>query len=223
VKLFMFRLIPACLFLLMLPCALASAQRVYWEPNAGSLAYGQASPLQLVFENCEPDGDPKLPSPNGLELQFTGSASSFAMENMSVTRKHVLNFDARPTKRPEVRISAFDVETNKGVQHVAAATFAVGNVTVGQTSIPLETAAKASLTPAGGEFWAGEVFPVTYTLAVAKRFHLRGVGALQWDHAPLVVEDWRGRSRRKPIAVASPVTRFSTRPADVLAPLVPTP
>jgi tetratricopeptide (TPR) repeat protein len=186
----MFRLIPACLFLLMLPCALASAQRVYWEPNAGSLAYGQASPLQLVFENCEPDGDPKLPSPDGLELQFTGSASSFAMENMSVTRKHVLNFDARPTKRPEVRISAFDVETNKGVQHVAAATFAVGNVTVGQTSIPLETAAKASLTPAGGEFWAGEVFPVTYTLAVAKRFHLRGVGALQWDHAPLVVEDW---------------------------------
>src|SRR5664280_827675 len=81
-------------------------------------------------------------------------------------------------------------DSNKGVQHVAAATFAVGNVTVGQTSIPLETAAKASLTPAGGEFWAGEVFPVTYTLAVAKRFHLRGVGALQWDHAPLVVEDW---------------------------------
>ena len=186
----MFRLIPTCLFLLMLPCALASAQRVYWEPNAGSLAYGQASPLQLVFENCEPDGDPKLPSPDGLELQFTGSASSFAMENMSVTRKHLFNFDARPTKRPEVRIPAFDVETDKGVQHVAAAAFAVGNATVGQTAIPLDTAAKASLTPASGEFWAGEVFPVTYTLDVAQRFNPRAQGSVEWKPAPLTVEDW---------------------------------
>lgn len=58
-------LIPSCLILLMLPCAIAADQRVYWEPNAGSLAYGQASPLQLVFENCEPDGDPKLPPSTG--------------------------------------------------------------------------------------------------------------------------------------------------------------
>ena len=186
----MFRLIPSILFLLALSFGAAAAQRVYWEPNAGSLAYNQASPLQLVFENCEPDGDPKLPSVEGLELQFTGSGSTFAMENMSVTRKHVFNFDARPTKRPEVRIPAFDVETDKGAQHVAAATFAIGNATVGQTSIPLETAAKASLTPADGAFWAGEVFPVTYTLDVAQRFNPRGQGSVIWKPAPLTVEDW---------------------------------
>ena len=178
------------LIVLTLSCATASAQRVYWEPNAGSLAFEQASPLQLVFENCEPTGDPKLPSVDGLELAYTGSSSAFSMINMSVTRKHMLGFDARPTKRPEVRIPAFDVATDKGAQHVAAATFAVGNATVGQTAIPLETAATSRLTPADGEFWAGEVFPVTYTLDVAQRFHLRGVGALQWDHAPLVFEDW---------------------------------
>src|SRR5208283_4599692 len=183
-------LIPSCLILLMLPCAIAADQRVYWEPNAGSLAYGQASPLQLVFENCEPDGDPKLPPLDGLELQFTGSGSSFAMENLSVTRKHLFNFDARPTKRPEVGIPAFDIETDKGVQHVAAARFAVGNATVGRTAIPLETAAKASLAPADGEFWAGEVFPVTHTLDVAQRFNLRAVGSVEWKPAPLTVEDW---------------------------------
>jgi BatD DUF11 like domain len=186
----MFRLIPSCLMLLMLPCAIAAESRVYWEPNAGSLAYGQASPLQLVFENCEPDGDPKLPSVDGLELQFTGSASSFAMENMSVTRKHLFNLDARPTKRPEVRIPAFDIETDKGVRHVAAATFAVGNATIGRTAIPLETAASASLAPAEGEFWAGEVFPVTYTLDVAQRFNPRAQGSVVWKPAPLTVEDW---------------------------------
>jgi len=186
----MFHCIRSCLFLLMLSCAVASPQRVYWEPNAGSLAYEQASPLQLVFENCEPEGDPKLPSLDGLELLFTGTGSSIVMENLSMTRKHVRNFDARPTKRSAVHIPAFDVETDKGVQHVTAATFAVGNATVGQTSIPFETAAKGSLTPADGEFWAGEVFPVTYTLDLARRFRPRPPGPVLWKSAPLSVEDW---------------------------------
>ena len=186
----MFRLIPSSLFLLMLSCAVASAQRVYWEPNAGSLAYEQVSPLQLVFENCEPESDPKLPSLDGLELQFTGTSSSFAMENTSVTRKHIRNFNARPTKRPEVQIPAFDVESDKGVQHVAAATFAVGNATVGHTAIPFETAAKGGLTPVEGEFWAGEVFPVSYTLDLARRFRPRPPGPVVWKPAPLSIEDW---------------------------------
>ena len=176
--------------LLALTAAVAFAERVYWEPGAGSLAFNQVSPLQLVFENCAPEGDPKLPAVTGLELQSTGTSSTFAMENMSVTRRQIFNFAARPTRRPEVRIPAFDVETDKGTQHVAAVTFAIGNATVGQSAIPLETAAVARLSPTEGSYWSGEVFPVTYTLDVAKRFHLRGVGALQWDHAPLVVEDW---------------------------------
>jgi tetratricopeptide (TPR) repeat protein len=173
-----------------LSCAVASAQRVYWEPNAGSLAFEQTSTLQLVFENCAPEGDPKLPSLDGLDLQFTISESSFAMVNMSVTRKRILNFDARPTKRPEVRIPAFDVATDKGAQHVEAATFAIGNATVGRTAIPLETAASARLTPAEGAFWAGEVFSVTYTLDVAERFNPRNPGSVMWKPAPLSVEDW---------------------------------
>ena len=186
----MFRTISSSLFLLALCCSIAPAQRVYWEPNAGSLAYGQASPLQLVFENCEPEGEPKLPAVDGLELLFTGSVSSFSMENMSVTRKRLFNFDARPTNHIEVRIPAFDVETDKGVQHVAAAKFAIDNATVGRTAIPLETAAKGSLTPMDGEFWAGEVFPVTYTLNVAQRFNPRAQGSVVWKPAPLTVEDW---------------------------------
>ena len=168
----------------------ALAERVYWEPGAGSLAYGQPSQLQLIFENCEPEGDPQLPAVDGLEMQFTGSGSTFSMENMNVTRRRLLSFAARPTKRPEVHIPSFTVETNKGTQRVAAATFAIGNATVGKTAIPLETAVTASLTPATGAFWAGEVFPVTYTLDIAQRFSPRGVGAVQWQPAPLVVEDW---------------------------------
>ena len=130
----------------------ALAQRVYWEPGAGSLAYNQVSQLQLVFENCQPDGDPKIPSVNGLEMQYTGSGSTFSMENMNVTRRAMLNYAVRPTKRPEASIPAFDVETDKGTKHVAAATFAIGNATVGQSAIPLEMTVIAKLTPADDAF-----------------------------------------------------------------------
>ncbi|MDD2764452.1 MAG: BatD family protein [Opitutaceae bacterium] len=184
----MFRL--TLMLLLALAPGAALAQRVYWEPNAGSLAYNQVSQLQLVFENCQPDGDPPIPSVGGLEMQYTGSGSTFSMENLHVTRRVMLNYAVRPTRRPEVRVPAFDVATDKGTQHVAAATFAIGNATVGQTAIPLETAAGARLAPAGGAFWAGEVFPVTYTLDIAQRFRPRPPGPVVWKPAPLAVEDW---------------------------------
>jgi tetratricopeptide (TPR) repeat protein len=186
----MFRPFLPLLVLLALPPGTALAERVYWEPGAGSLAFSQTSPLQLVFENCEPDGDPQLPAVDGLQLQYTGNSSTFSMENMTVTRRHILNFAARPVKRPEVRIPAFDVATDKGVQRVAAATFAIGSATVGQSTVPLETAARSRLTPAEGAFWAGEVFPVTYTLDIARRFRPRPPGPVVWKPTPLTVEDW---------------------------------
>ena len=186
----MFRPLSTLSLLLALVPGAALAQRVSWEPGAGSLAYNQVSQLQLVFENCQPDGDPKIPSVDGLEMQYTGTSSTFSMENMNVTRRASLAYAVRPTKRPEVSIPAFDVETDKGTQHVAAATFAIGNATVGQSAIPLETAVVTKLTPAGGAFWAGEVFPVTYKLDIAQRFRPRPPGPVVWKPAPLTVEDW---------------------------------
>ncbi|HTX65668.1 MAG TPA: BatD family protein [Opitutaceae bacterium] len=183
--------------LLLLPVLLAAAagparaQRVYWEPGAGSLAFNQASQLQLVFENCTPENEPpKPPAVDGLELQFAGTGSSFSMENMNVTRKQIYTFMVRPTKRPEVRIPAFEIATDKGPQKVDAAVYAIGNATVGQTAVPLESAAKTRLTPVSGEFWAGEVFPVTYTLDIARRFRPRPPGPVNWTPGPLSVEDW---------------------------------
>jgi len=177
-------------FLVALPLGTALAQRVYWEPDAGSLAYEQASQLQLVFENCAPPGTPQPPAVDGLDLRYAGSGSRISMENMRITRKSTFNYIVRPTRRPEVSIPAFDVETDKGAQHVAGATFAVGNATVGQSAIPLETAAQGRLTPADGAFWAGEVLPVTYTLDLARRYRPRPPGPISWTPAPLTVEDW---------------------------------
>jgi hypothetical protein len=184
------RLISSILSLLMLSCTAALAQRAYWEPNAGSLAFEQTSPLRLVFENCTPENDPKPPAAEGLELQFTGTESSIAFENGSMTRKHLYNFSARPVRRGAVQIPGFDIGTDKGTQHIAPASFTIGNASIGHTRIPLDTAAKISIKPADGEFWAGEVFPVTYTLDIARRFRPRPPGPIEWKPAPLSIEDW---------------------------------
>src|SRR6478735_5515898 len=46
----------------------ALAQSVRWDPPGGSLGFNQVGQLALVFEDCEPDGEPKLPSVDGLQV-----------------------------------------------------------------------------------------------------------------------------------------------------------
>ena len=48
----------------------ASAQTVRWDPIQGTLAVGQTSELQLIFEDCSPTGQPRLPNIDGLTLEF---------------------------------------------------------------------------------------------------------------------------------------------------------
>ena len=61
-----FRLI----LLLGLLSAVARGQSVRWDPPGGPLAVGQATALQLVFEDCEPKDTPKPPKVDGLTLEY---------------------------------------------------------------------------------------------------------------------------------------------------------
>ena len=54
----------------------ARAQSIRWDPPSGSLAYNQVSELALVFEDCEPDGLPKLPAVDGLSFGNNPGRSS---------------------------------------------------------------------------------------------------------------------------------------------------
>ena len=60
---------PKSLFALVLPLFLIGvglAQSVRWDPPGGQLGFNQVSELSLVFENCEPAGEPQLPRVDGL-------------------------------------------------------------------------------------------------------------------------------------------------------------
>jgi len=179
----------ALLVTLALP-TLTRAQTVRWEPPGGQLGFNQVSDLALVFENCEPDGDPRLPAVDGLQYGRPSQSSEMNMVNLTVTRRFSLVYPVRPAKRSTISIPAFEVKTDKGTLTVKAATFTVGDATVGASGLSVNDVASAKLGVAKESFWAGEVFPVSYNLNIVRRYYHSIATNADWPAAPLVIEDW---------------------------------
>ncbi len=171
-----------CLFfisLLLLGLSAAHAQTVRWTPADS----GDASELQLVFEDCAPDGDPHLPAVSGATLALEGTSSQTNIVNLSITRTTVLTYRVRSSHGGAVQIPAFEVSTNKGAVQVAA-------YSGGTAAASLDSSTSGTLAVPSSTFWAGEVFPVTYSLSVARRYYAQLASDIDWTSAPLVVEDW---------------------------------
>ncbi len=168
----------------------AIAQSVRWDPPGGQLGFNQVSQLSLVFEDCEPDGDPAIPSVDGLQFGRPSQSSQTSIVNFKVSRTFSFVFPVRPARRSSLTIPAFEIKTDKGAIKVPAASFTVGDATVGSSGLSVDDIASAKLAVPRSSVWAGEVFPVTYTLEVVRRyFHSLGSN-LDWAGAPLVAEDW---------------------------------
>jgi BatD DUF11 like domain len=171
-----------CLFfisLLLAGLSVARAQNVRWAPSDS----GDAAELQLVFEDCAPDGDPHLPAVIGATFALEGTSTQTSIVNLSITRSTVLAYRVRSTHSGAIQIPAFDVDTNKGAIHVAA-------YTGGTAAASLDSSTNGTLAVPGSTFWAGEVFPVTYSLSVARRYYAQLASDIDWVSAPLIVEDW---------------------------------
>lgn len=183
------------LFFLALVCALTiattvRAQTVRWNPPSGQLGYNQVSELTLEFEDCEPKEGLQLPEVAGLVFGRPSQRSETSMVNFSVTRRFSLVFPVRPSQRAPIQIPAFQVETNKGTLRVAAANYTVGDATVGSSGLALNDISSATLTLPKTTFWAGEVFPVSYTLSVIKRYFHSPATLVEWSASPLILEEW---------------------------------
>ncbi|MBI2814878.1 MAG: BatD family protein [Opitutae bacterium] len=186
----------ALLLLALLVPTLSRAQAVRWDPPGGQLGFNQVSELSLVFENCEPDENEKLPTVPG--LSFLGPPSSSASTNVEfgpgtsngLTKTYTLTFRVRPGTRNKITIPAFAIKTDKGPLTVKAATFTVGDATVGSSGLAVNDVAAAKLTAPRAAFWAGEVFPVGYNLNIVRRYYHSIATNVEWPAAPLVTEDW---------------------------------
>lgn len=193
------RLLPLLLLALtaLFAAPLARAQTVRWDPIQGTLAVGQTSELQLIFEDCSPTGQPRLPRIDGLTLEFASQSASTSIINFSRSDSVTFTYAARLTKNQRVTIPSFEVETNKGKFRTPVATFDPGTATVGGTGVALDNAAASRLVATPASVWAGEVFALTYSLDASRNYFPDfGRGQIEWNAEPLVAEDW---SRPEPL------------------------
>ncbi|MDB6169988.1 MAG: hypothetical protein JWM88_2852 [Verrucomicrobia bacterium] len=157
----------------------ARAQSVHWEGSPDD-----PSEVQLVFDECSPDGDPHVPALADNVLSLAGNSSQTSIINGSFSRSYTLTYSVR-AKRPGavLQIPSFTVQTNKGPKQVTAYTGGAARV------VPEETI-NSRLMPGAATVWAGEVFPVTYVINGARRSFSQIASNIDWNSAPLVVEGW---------------------------------
>ncbi|MBI2513819.1 MAG: protein BatD [Opitutae bacterium] len=166
------------------------AQTVRWDPPSGQLGYNQVSELTLVFEECEPDGAPQTPQVDGLVFGRPSQSSETSMVNFKVSRRFTLTYPVRPSKRSTITIPAFTIQTDKGALRVASASYSVGDATVGNSGLSVADISSAKINVPKNTFWAGEVFPLAYELSVIRRYFHSPASAIDWQPAPLVIEEW---------------------------------
>ena len=167
------------LLLFLILAVVARAQSAHWEPSDSS-----AQELVLVFENCSPDGQPQLPAIDGTQFVLAGQTTSTNIVNFSRTDSVLLTYRLRARSSAPISIPAFTVKTDKGAAQVPA--FTTGAV----RSSALDGAANSRLMPATATLWAGEVFPLTYTLDVVRRNFNQLATNPDWNPTPLLVEEW---------------------------------
>ncbi len=162
----------------LLLAAAARAQSVHWETS------DDPGDLVLTFENCAPDGEPQLPAVNGVQFSRIGQNTSTTIINFRTTNSVQLTYRLRSGSSSPVSIPAFDVKTDQGTQRVAAFTAPAVR------SAALDGAAVSRLVPGATTVWAGEVFPLTYTLDVKRSNFNQLAGNPDWNSVPLVAEEW---------------------------------
>jgi tetratricopeptide (TPR) repeat protein len=191
------RLLP--LFALLFAATVASAQSARWEPAGGTLGRDQTSTLALIFDNAAPDETPALPAVPGLEFIGPPGRSEQTSINLGTGARTVrqrtvtYTYRVRPTRtEDQIRIPAFTVPTDAGPLIVPAVGFTLAETTVGGTGLTLDQIANTRFTPPAAPVWAGEVFRLTHTLDVERRYVTNDIlaGPLDWAPTPLIAEDW---------------------------------
>jgi len=167
----------AFFFALLFPI-FAPAQTVRWEADPSS-----PNSVQLVFRDCEPDGNPTLPAIPGATLTFLGQSSNVSIVNFQMSRSVSYSYLVRARQSTPVQIPAFTARTNKGPVNVPA-------FTVAQPGASVDSVASSRLIPERTSVWAGEVFGLTYELSASRRNEPQISPDFEWRPSPLIAEDW---------------------------------
>ncbi len=169
----------------------APAAGVRWEPPGGTLGVGQTTQIELVFEDCEPTEEVRIPTIPDASIGRPSQSSQTSIVNFKMSRRTSLSYPVLPIRRGTLTIPAFEVETDQGKKTVKAVSYAVGDATVGHSDISIDAIAGSQLTTDTKSVWEGEVFSLKYSLLIVRRFNPTSVGVFEWEAPPgLVTESW---------------------------------
>ena len=97
-----------------------NAQSVNWN-NPGPVVPNSVAQLELVFTDCQPQGNVNLPQVNGLQvLGQPGRATSFSMINFQTSSSTTLGYSVQVGQGGRIQIPPFEVQTDKGKKTVPA-------------------------------------------------------------------------------------------------------
>jgi hypothetical protein len=189
------------------------AQSVSWS-DPGPVAPNTMVQLELVFTDCQPQGNVTLPKVNGLQfLGQPGRATSFSMINFQTSSSTTLNYSVQVSQGGRIQIPAFEVQTDKGKKTVASLVIdASGTAPARQPAapspFPLPPGFFQNQPPAGAapvvppsavqaeavaeprNPYAGEVFDVNYRVMMAPGRSGRVKTTPLWDVQNFTAEAW---------------------------------
>lgn len=187
------------------------AQTVNWN-NPGPVVPNSVAQLELVFTDCQPQGNVSLPQVNGLQfLGQPGRATSFSMINFQTSSSTTLSYSVQVNQAGRIQIPPFEVQTDKGKktvpslvldasasapprQQAAPSPFPPGffqnQPPAGSAPVVPPSAVQAEARAEPGNPFAGEVFDVNYRVMMGPGRSGRVKTTPLWDVQNFTAEAW---------------------------------
>jgi tetratricopeptide (TPR) repeat protein len=169
------------------------AQQVSWAASA-VLGVGQVQKLELLFENCQPEGAVQLPDVDGLVVVGEPTESrSFSMVNFKTSSSVSFSYPVRATRAGELVVPAFEVETSQGRLRVAELRLRAAGARLpgaGGRGEALDDVVQAELRASPMRPYAGEVVDLELLIGVDARRQASLGGPAHWSSPGLLSEGW---------------------------------
>ena len=189
------------------------AQSVVWN-DPGPVPPNSVIQLELVFTDCQPQGNVSIPKINGLQvLGQPGRATSFSMINFQTSSSTTLSYSAQVNQGGRIQIPAFEVQTDKGKKTVPALTvdasasapppqqaapspfpfppgFFQNQPPAGAAPVVPPSAVRAEANAEPRNPYAGEVFDINYRVMMGPGRSGRVKTTPLWDVQNFTAEAW---------------------------------
>jgi len=209
-------------------------QSVSWSPSKGSFEKGVQSRLSLVFKDCDPGPQMKIPDVEGLQIGQPNSRRSHMSGFSSLLggkgKTTTLGFPVLANREGTVTIPAFKIATSQGELEVPMAQYQVVAAQVPSPGTPsrpssssgpsltVEDVAQAEIVLDKQELWAGEVLEARLVFQGMTRF-VQDFRGYEWEPQQLTLGPWQSHDEDLRVVDGNEVTVFEF-PVNVQAPRI---